>query len=312
MIRQVRVALAYLALDCVHQGAIEDRVCLPVPRPPEAAPAIEGPQAAQIAPDNPVYRALGDRPPPPRVDRRSLEPGQAGGSRFNAVNGGTVMPPPFGSRDFLVDPAAFMDANIVVPVHGNIGIDQGAARIHQLCLSLYTGATQGKKHGVDVPVFTLRRWVATDPADQGFYAYWCPYDQNQTFICMLGNGARFMFTATMDGCSFGVGSQNGGSCRVAHANKGGHGGALESAGLSVEDAREQQRLTQRNMLWSALGDSSIRIIQPGDYMADIDGAKVLKSTTFGVHNLGRPWKFYTQRYWKIGTTMFLREVTDQI
>ncbi len=221
------------------------------------------------------------------------------------------MPPPqYATRDFMADPLGFMDDNIIVPHHAAIGSDQASGRIHQMVLTL--GGAQGKQAGRDLPVYILTKWTNVAPDDQGFFAYWCPYSQNDTLSCNLGNGARFMFTATMDGCSFGIGSQVSGSCRVAHANEGRHGGNLNSAGLSETDAREQQRLTQRNSLWAVLGDSQIDIIQPRNYMLDIDGAFALKSTTVGIHQLGKPWSFYTQRYWKNVNKLFLREVTQQI
>lgn len=220
------------------------------------------------------------------------------------------MPPQYASRDFMADPATFMDNNIIVPHHAAIGVDQASGRIHEMCLVL--GGAQGKQAGRDLPVYILTKWSNAYPADQGFFAYWCPYNQNETLSCNLGNGARYMFTATMDGCSFGIGSQVGGGCRVAHANEGRHGGNLNQAGLSEAASREQQRLTQRNSLWAKLESSQIDIIQPRDYMLDIDGAFALKSTTFGIHDLGRPWSFYTQRYWRNGNKLFLREVTQQI
>ncbi|MGC1273861.1 MAG: hypothetical protein WBC44_09155 [Planctomycetaceae bacterium] len=216
---------------------------------------------------------------------------------------------PYGTSSFLANPSGFMDANIVIPHHSDIGVDQASGRIHELCRKL--GGATGKRHGNNVPVYILKKRRDGDPPESGFFAYWCPYNQNETLNCTLGNGARFMFTATMDGCSFGIGSQTNGVCRVAHANMGSHGGGLHQAGLSVDRSREQQRLTQRNALWNALGDYSAHVINPQDYMSDFDGAMELKSTTFGIHDLGKNWKYYTQRYWRNGNTYFLRGVTEQ-
>jgi hypothetical protein len=216
---------------------------------------------------------------------------------------------PYGTADFLANPLTFMDANIVVPAGDSIGSTQDTATIHEFCLQLTT--VVGKKMGTDVHVYMLRKRNARDPDDSTFYAYWCPYSQNETLSAMLGNSARFMFTATMDGCSFGVGSQRSGYCRVAHANLGGYGARMESA-YGTDNGRELQATGQVNQLQHALGGANIDVINPTDYMNDADGVRALKSTTFGVHDVGRDWRFYTQRYWKNGRTYFLREVTHQV
>lgn len=216
---------------------------------------------------------------------------------------------PYATVNFLRNPLAFMDNNIIVPHHSAIGITQQTAKIHELCL--FKGGATGKKHGQNLDVWILKPRTENDPAEEGFYAYWCPYNQNETLNCVLGNGARYMFTATMDGCSFGVGSQVNGVCRVAHSNEATFGGNIRNSGVHVDGARQYQRDEQANRLKYTLGNN-VGIINPLDYMRDYDGSFELKSTTFGIHTLGRNWSFYTQKYWKNGNTYFLREVTQQI
>jgi len=215
---------------------------------------------------------------------------------------------PYATAQFLQDPLAFMQENIIVPHHANIDVDQQSARIHELCLA--KGGAQGKKHGRNLDVWILRKRSDNDPGKEGFFVYWCPYNQNETLSCTLGNGARYMFTATMDGCSFGVGSQATGVCRVAHSNEA-RFGANKEATFGLGGARQFQRDEQQNRLTSILG-SNASIINPLHYMPDHDNELILKSTTFGLHTLGQNWSFYTQRYWKNGNTYFLREVTQQI
>lgn len=99
----------------------------------------------------------------------------------------------------------FMDGNVIIPNHAGIGTDQASARIHECCLSL--GASMGKREGRHLPAWVLHTRTPADPAEEGFHAYWCPYAQHETVSGLLGNGARFVFTARMDGCSFGIGSQ---------------------------------------------------------------------------------------------------------
>ena len=133
---------------------------------------------------------------------------------------------------------------------------------------------------------------------------------------MLGNGARFMLTATMDGRSFGTGSSpTPGVVRVAHANRGQLGGD-QAAVMGTDAAREMQGLVQRDELRSTLGDNAT-VIAPNDCWRDVDFAPVLSSTTFGLHALGTAWEFWTQRYFKDMSDAFhpiryLRDVIRQV
>ena len=51
---------------------------------------------------------------------------------------------PYATAQFLQDPLGFMEDNIIVPHHSDIGVDQRSARIHELCLS--KAGAQGKRH----------------------------------------------------------------------------------------------------------------------------------------------------------------------
>jgi hypothetical protein len=225
------------------------------------------------------------------------------------------MPPPpdFGTAGFLADQLGFARANIIVP--GNLGTTQQDARIQEMTLRLQPNS-RGRRHGEDIPVYAVTRPQQGDPLGTSFFAYWVPYAQNQTFSCMLGNGARFMFTATMDGCSFGIGSSPAaGVVRVAHANRGKVGKDSESV-MGEVNAREMQALVQRDELRACLGNNA-RVIAPNDYRQDFDLAPVLSSTTFGLHQLGQAWEFWTQRYYKDMTDAFhpvryLRDVIQQV
>jgi hypothetical protein len=56
-------------------------------------------------------------------------------------------------------------------------------------------------------------------AGNEFNAYWCPYAEDTVNAVTLSDEADLMFTATMNGCSFGVGIPSvDGAVRVAHAN----------------------------------------------------------------------------------------------
>ena len=212
--------------------------------------------------------------------------------------------------NFLIDPIDFLRKNLVIPNHENIGKTQGDAGVHTMCL--FKAGTPASQHGVDIDRWFLAKHSPKfDPNKVGaiFDAYWCPYDQNKTFTCILGNDSRYMFTATMDGCSFGIGSQTGdGTCRVGHSNAGTFGANKEQT-YGMDGARQFQRAEQQNLLKHQMGNN-INVISPLNYMADYDGALVLKSTTFGYRN-GANWEFYTQQYLRTGNKYFLRDVVRQ-
>jgi len=212
--------------------------------------------------------------------------------------------------NFLIDPIDFLEKNLVIPNHGNIGSTQGDSGIRTMCL--VRSPNPARKLGQNVDRWFLGLHdprIAPDRIGAIFDAYWCPYSQNQTLTCMLGLDSPYMFTATMDGCSFGIGHQPGGGvCRVAHANEGTFGANREEM-YGLDGARQFQRSEQQKRLAHAVGDG-VNVISPLDYMADIDGAMELKSTTFGYRD-GGDWKFYTQKYWRNGNTYFLRDVTRQ-
>ncbi|WP_347986347.1 hypothetical protein [Methylomonas sp. AM2-LC] len=212
--------------------------------------------------------------------------------------------------NFLIDPIDFMKNNLVVPHHAQIGSNQADSGIHTMCL--VKSSVPARQNGKDVDKWILMKYSSRiNPATLGgvFEAYWCPYSQNQTLTCVLNTESRYMFTATMDGCSFGIGSQTGdGACRVAHANESGFGLKHENI-FGMDGARQFQRSEQEQRLKHQLGNN-IQVINPLNYMADFDGALELKSTTFG-YRKAMTWEFYTQKYWKNGGTFFLREVVKQ-
>ena len=108
---------------------------------------------------------------------------------------------------------------------------------------------------------------------------------------MLGNDADFMFTPTMDGCTFGVGSQAGtGDVRVAHANNGRMANPMLTVG--GDSGRAAQKRVQAMMATSYIGPGGF-LIEPDNYMgANLD----MKATTFGYHDNGGDWTFKSLAY----------------
>jgi hypothetical protein len=112
-----------------------------------------------------------------------------------------------------------------------------------------------------------------------FASYWCPYAKNNAPHVHLKSGASWMFTAKMDGCSFGIGIPSGtGSVYVAHANQGGKG---------------DEQLTMLQGHTKFAGGLSGNSYGPANYRYIVSGTASTMATTFGIR-VGTTWKFYSQ------------------
>jgi len=139
-----------------------------------------------------------------------------------------------------------------------------------------------------IALYTLR------PARQGdtdvFMAYWCPYTNQQTRYTTLTGNADFMFTATMDGCSFGIGSRTpDGTCLVSHSNQN---------QFETKDSKAEMISKQKGALRGLLG-AKAKLFQPKDYRSIGTFKKThgVSAATFGVCD-NRKWKFYSHRFMK--------------
>ncbi|HYE34303.1 hypothetical protein [Methylocaldum sp.] len=199
-----------------------------------------------------------------------------------------------------------MENNILLTSEFNGDINPG---IKTFTLQPHRGVV-GKKLGSVLPVYKLV------PANtlSSIIAYWCPYRANELHSVTVGRMARFMFTATMDGCSLGVGTDGGHGTRViSHVNSANYGSGLEQA-LGMDKARAEQRKMQSNLLKHKHGSGQVSVISPLEYMRDVDGDLVLKSTTFGIRPDGiDDWHFYVHRYYKdmskFNPILYLRDTT---
>lgn len=194
--------------------------------------------------------------------------------------------------DFRDDPYAFMQNNVVYVAFVN-----GTTGLVNLTVEARTPA--GVLTNAAGGVYKLRLAREGDAAPLA--AYVCPYAQDSVQSVMLGNAALWCFTPTMDGCTFGIGSQANGAVRVCHVNMNRGGAAVGS--LGVDAHREQQRKLQRNFAKSKVGLDAT-LIEPDTYMAEGGEAYKLKSTTFGRHVANGPWTFFSQRYRYAGHNFF--------
>ncbi len=203
--------------------------------------------------------------------------------------------------DFCDNTLAFLTRNIVYVIVSKetLGLvdvtvepRDPATTIANIPVGAFGGAAEGG-------VYKLRKKTANDA--RGLRVYFCGYEQNKTIPLMLGNDANWMFTVTMNGCTFGVGSQAGadGAVRVAHANN----AKQMKPGISVGPdggvtGRAAQARVQAMYATSHVGPGGL-LIEPDTYQGADQG---MEATTFGHHPTGGAWSFKALTYRKGGTT----------
>lgn len=205
------------------------------------------------------------------------------------------MPSPV--EEFTAAPLKFLESNLILPGFAELAVESGVIKFgfqkHKQAIASQLG------HAIDV--YILVPAAASDDG-KSFDSYWCPYRQNDLCSTTLGSGANFMFTATMDGCTFGVGSPSpDGAVLVMHANASDYG----------KESIENQAEVQRTQISLTAGATPMKMLAPKDYRIEM-GMGTLSSTTIGIRNTGDgKWSFYSQIYEKRPMTAppkyFLRE-----
>ncbi len=140
------------------------------------------------------------------------------------------------------------------------------------------------KKGREMAVYEVRQAGPND-RDGVFMGYWCPYENQKTRYTTLTRLADYMFTATMDGCSFGIGSvASDGTQIVSHSNKNQY---------ETPDSKAEMISRQKGSLRRLLGPKA-KVFEPGGYRS-IGKTAGVSALTFGVRSNGR-WKFYAHRF----------------
>ena len=156
---------------------------------------------------------------------------------------------------------------------------------------------KGQKPGsAAVPVYAL---VNTDNKSAGFDAYICDYEQGSTKYVVLGNNADFMFTITMNGCTFGIGMPApSGEVIVCHSNT--------SKGFGGKTPPDVQAQLQRVQVEQVLPEGGL-ILEPANYRTI--GKE--QSTTFGIRRNGA-WEFWMHTYLYSGNQTYTAGATTRI
>lgn len=205
---------------------------------------------------------------------------------------------------FLQDPLGFMQKNILVigwdgPAYDTFGGTVYDMTFVQKPIATASAKKLGEQLGLYfvVPQQMVAAMPGVTPDGRTFKSYFCPYQQNNILGTTISNGSDFMFTATMDGCSLGIGMSGlNGERLIYHSNRGGR-------------ADEQ-----RTELGLVLGASMQKAFEPQSYRFEY-GQGVLKSTTFGMRSKNNNWSFYSQIYFEDAGTnnprkYFLRELKE--
>lgn len=204
----------------------------------------------------------------------------------------------------LASPVEFMQESLVIPVNG-----PQMRGVHNFILDDDFGNAK-RPDGKQTKGFYLMPGQGAG----SFKAYWCPYAPSSVRSVVVGNQADLMFTATMDGCSLGVGSRTpAGERLVTHANAMSVGdaiynelnrrGASQTAKMLI--TRSHQQYAQQQQVYlrhlsphahDASGDVP-DIVDPTRYRRVSNGPEECSSTTFGVRDTELDdWAFYAQQY----------------
>jgi hypothetical protein len=191
--------------------------------------------------------------------------------------------------DFVSNPVKFLEKHILRCQFFDGGVDIAESRPHVVTIKemknspAIVNSTGGK-------VWYLTTDTSGCALNEKAPIFWVGYRKNDVTPGMLTNASRLMFTANMDGCTLGVGSQGGdGACLVMHANK---------ASAGATGGRPAQALAQHGQLASGYGGSDFWSVEPSAYMDGMGATGVFKATNFGV-NQGGWWFFYSHSWMQL-------------
>ncbi|WP_191084513.1 hypothetical protein [Roseococcus microcysteis] len=190
--------------------------------------------------------------------------------------------------DFVRDPVEFMGRHIVRCqfFDWNNTVDISQSRAHVITIK----EMQGPPMVLNRPgakVFYLSNDVAGCARNEMLPIFWLGYRQNKVTQGTLNNQSRVMFTANMDGCSLGVGSQAGdGGCLVMHANK--------ARGMPSGEA---QALAQHGQLQRKFDGQEFHVVEPSTYLTNEADPGRFLATNFGINRDG--WWFFYTHSWRL-------------
>jgi len=189
--------------------------------------------------------------------------------------------------DFVSSPETFMQLNIVTPQFRDGGRVPQESRPIVVTIKEWAGKRCSKRGG---KVYHLSQDVSGLSRAEKLPIYWLAYKDKDFTLGTLNGQSQYMFTALMNGCTLGFGSQTGdGACLVSHANARQAGGGIA------------QRDAQRTQLATRFDGGSFDMIEPADYRATTHGDANFQATNFG-RNVNGTWQFFTHKFMESGGT----------
>jgi hypothetical protein len=189
--------------------------------------------------------------------------------------------------DFLADPWGFLKEHILLSLATG-----GTGRIREFKIVAKPRNVAYAVSGVFKTKSDVFELIPQPDGTAGtFQAWWCPYMQNETHHVVVGNGADFCFTTTINGCSIGLGHETAtGDKLVVHSNE------ARAAGYgTVAGQAPAQEAQIRN-----LGGATIKgVFGPASYRVDSQNVGRFTGTVVGWRDPNanpRQWVFRTQTY----------------
>lgn len=176
----------------------------------------------------------------------------------------------------LDDPVDFLTNNLLVTPETGGALETGGIKYFTVT-DLGSKANCVGRPGVKIPCY-MAHPTSTGGGNGIFLTYWCPYVEGQLRTTTVGNEANLMFTAPMNGCSFGIGSPGSrGERLVGHSN--------------AKGQPDSWKLQNKALRVAKMNDAHVN---PHVYMG-IAGDDPVLVTTFGVRDPKKQsWSFWYQ------------------
>jgi hypothetical protein len=190
------------------------------------------------------------------------------------------------SADFAHDPIEFMRSHVVRCLKmppGNQLEGKGRSRRQPVLVGAFDLSNRG--------VYELI--YCRDETENTVAAYYCQYEDDVANYVFLGDEAEYMFTPSVSGCTFGIGSRTDkGGVLVGHANA----KKVGEAGPEAQQAAQATLLTSKK----GMGDAP-QLISPTDYNMGVPdtyrGTIVgVRRSDYTANSSGKAWLFYTQTF----------------
>lgn len=153
-------------------------------------------------------------------------------------------------------------------------------------------------NGESVPVLNIKNYNSLKSMDKHlnyggrFLSYICDYQKNALSYQVLGSESDFMFTITMNGCTFGAGAPSAsGDVLVSHGNQ-----ASPPEGQQFPTGTQSEK---QLALATSFHGNGTEYLEPSQYRPNGKN----NSTTFGIRIDGG-WKFHYQTYSYLGQQTF--------